>query len=167
MAVERSMISDLIFLLKLWFPSSKTRRHWNKSFLSSKKKINIPFLRKIFWETGNLPKTQNVPEMQTIIQKYFVICTTILLIAAMQHSLQGSSSHLKDKMTQLPTLFHHYSLMKTPGLEDCHCRIKKKGSLIHPLSMTHINTKQEAETRKSDTISMYALAIFRECYQFK
>lgn len=24
---------------ELWFPSSKTRRHWNKSFLSSKKKI--------------------------------------------------------------------------------------------------------------------------------
>lgn len=120
----------------------------------------------MFSETGNLPKTQNDPEMQTMIQKYFVICTTILLTAAMQHSLQDCSSHLKDKMTQLPTLFHHYSLMKRLGLEDCHCRIKK-GSLIHPLSMTHINTKQETKTRISDALSIYALAIFRECYQFK
>jgi len=86
----------------------------------------LPATAKTFGETGDLPKTRNIPEKQNMIQKHSVNCATILFIAAMQHSFQVFSSHLKDKMTQLPTLFHHYSLMKRLGLEDCHCRIKEK-----------------------------------------
>lgn len=65
-------------------------------------------------------------------------------------------------MTQVPPLFHHYSLMKSLGPEDWHCR--RGGSFINT-SLQHMSTKQEA--RKSDPISVHALAAFRDFDQFK
>lgn len=90
--------------------------------------------KKMLWETGNHPKTQNVPETWPVTQRHFVICT-VLLIAALQRSLQDCSLLLEDKMTQVPSLFHHYSLMKSLGLEDWHCR--REGSFINASTQHH------------------------------
>lgn len=100
----------------------------------------------MLWETGNHPKTQNVPETQPVIQRHFVICT-VLLIAALQHSLQDCSLLLEDKMTQVPPLFHHYSLMKGLGLE-IGIAGEEEASLAHPFSTTH-QTSTNQEARKS------------------
>lgn len=117
----------------------------------------------MLWETGNLPKTQNVPEAQPMIQRHFVICT-VLLIAALQHSLQDCSLLLEDKMTQVPPLFHHYSLMKSWAWRIVIAG-EEEASLTQPFSSTHMSSKHEA--RKADTTPVGAPAAFRGCDQFK
>lgn len=98
----------------------------------------------MLWEIGNLPKTQNVPETQAVIQRHFVICT-VLLVAALQHSPQDCSLLLEDKMTQVPPLFHHYSLMKSLGLEDCHCR--RGGGFINTSLQHHTHQTRGRKIR--------------------